>query len=95
MMQSSGAIQKQQSQITMMTSSPPLLTYKFKEYFEVIKVIGRGGFGKVLEAKNKLDGVVYAVKQIKLKEKGVTIDKVFFHEFSLNFSVNFYLCFFR
>lgn len=57
--------------------SPSMITgTRFNHYFEVIRVLGRGGFGQVFEAKNKLDGCVYALKQIKLKEKDVSMEKV-------------------
>jgi translation initiation factor 2-alpha kinase 1 len=40
---------------------------RYSADFEQVKTIGRGGFGSVVEAKNKLDGVRYAVKRINLK----------------------------
>jgi serine/threonine protein kinase len=43
--------------------------------------LGRGGFGQVFEAKNRLDGVVYALKQIKLKENDVSMEKVSHNSF--------------
>jgi serine/threonine protein kinase len=36
---------------------------RYKQEFEEIKVLGRGGFGIVLEAKNRLDGQYYAIKK--------------------------------
>jgi hypothetical protein len=38
---------------------------RYKQEFEEIKMIGRGGFGIVLEAKNRLDGQNYAIKKGK------------------------------
>ena len=43
-------------------------TSRFASDFEVIGYIGKGGFGQVLKVRNKLDGVLYAVKIIKVRE---------------------------
>jgi len=48
---------------------PPNTLYDFKN-FEILKigkrvnVIGRGSFGEVLAAKNKLNNQIYAIKQV-------------------------------
>jgi hypothetical protein len=34
--------------------------------FEELGMLGRGGFGSVMKVRNKLDGLTYAVKRIKL-----------------------------
>ncbi|XP_037071129.1 eukaryotic translation initiation factor 2-alpha kinase 3-like [Pollicipes pollicipes] len=39
---------------------------RFLEDFEPVQCLGRGGFGVVFEAKNRLDGHNYAVKRIRL-----------------------------
>ncbi|KAF9969485.1 hypothetical protein BGZ73_008146 [Actinomortierella ambigua] len=39
---------------------------RYKSDFEEIEFLGRGGFGEVVKARNKLDGRFYAVKKIKL-----------------------------
>ena len=39
---------------------------KFKEKYEVIKEIGSGGFGIVLEAKEKLTDAYVAIKRVKI-----------------------------
>lgn len=39
---------------------------RFQSDFEVLGKLGKGGFGEVVKARNKLDGVVYAVKIIKV-----------------------------
>jgi hypothetical protein len=41
------------------------VTSRYKQEFEEVKVVGRGGFGIVLEAKNRLDGQNYAIKKGK------------------------------
>ncbi|GMT26133.1 hypothetical protein PFISCL1PPCAC_17430, partial [Pristionchus fissidentatus] len=50
----------------------------FAEDFELVNVIGRGGFGYVFEARNILDGAKYAVKRIELckKNKGKLLKEV-------------------
>ncbi|KAI9205674.1 kinase-like domain-containing protein [Polychytrium aggregatum] len=39
---------------------------RYKMDFEEIDFLGRGGFGQVVKARNKIDGRFYAIKQIKL-----------------------------
>uniref|UniRef100_H2Z6J2 non-specific serine/threonine protein kinase n=1 Tax=Ciona savignyi TaxID=51511 RepID=H2Z6J2_CIOSA len=46
---------------------------RYKEEYDEIEVIGYGAFGKVYKAINKIDGQVYAVKQIKCKSNGSEI----------------------
>lgn len=36
--------------------------------FQIVKIIGRGGFGKVFLVKNRLNGKYYAMKSIKKEE---------------------------
>ena len=43
---------------------------RFEEDFEKCKVLGSGCFGTVYHCLNRLDGLEYAVKTIKLKNKG-------------------------
>ena len=40
-------------------------TSRFRQEFQVLDVVGRGGFGRVLHTKNSLDGCHYAVKMIR------------------------------
>jgi hypothetical protein len=40
---------------------------RFQTDFEVLGKLGKGGFGEVVKARNKLDGVVYAIKIIKVR----------------------------
>lgn len=47
--------------------APTLGSYsRFQSDFEVLGKLGKGGFGEVVKARNKLDGVVYAIKIIKV-----------------------------
>lgn len=41
---------------------------RFKEEFEEIDELGKGGFGSVYEVRNKLDGRRYAIKKIQLAD---------------------------
>ncbi|KAJ2506785.1 hypothetical protein IWW47_001412 [Coemansia sp. RSA 2052] len=47
---------------------------RYHDDFVQLRTLGRGGFGRVFEARNKLDGRQYAVKQIRVKGQ-VTADK--------------------
>ena len=49
---------------------------RFDEDFEFIQEIGKGGFGRVLEAKHKLSDQNYAIKIIKLPVKDESQKKV-------------------
>ena len=41
-------------------------TSRYQTDFEELEVLGRGGFGVVVKAMNKLDGRYYAIKKIKI-----------------------------
>ncbi|XP_054653930.1 interferon-induced, double-stranded RNA-activated protein kinase [Dunckerocampus dactyliophorus] len=44
---------------------------RFKEDFDFLEDIGKGGFGKVFKAKHKLEGKNYAVKVVSCEEKSI------------------------
>lgn len=46
-----------------------LLHFSFYQDFELISVLGKGGFGLVMDVKNKIDDCHYAVKRICLHEE--------------------------
>jgi len=39
---------------------------RYANDFEEISTVGRGGFGQVVKVRNRLDGMIYAVKKVKL-----------------------------
>ncbi|KAI9476503.1 MAG: kinase-like domain-containing protein, partial [Benjaminiella poitrasii] len=41
-------------------------TSRYKADFEEIEFLGKGGFGEVIKARNRLDGRLYAIKKIRL-----------------------------
>lgn len=56
--------------------------------FEVIGMIGQGGFGHVFKVQNKLDGCFYAVKQILLKSANKHTNKKLTREVKLLSKLN-------
>ncbi|KAI9015775.1 kinase-like domain-containing protein [Phycomyces nitens] len=47
-------------------STHGLASSRYKTDFEEMEYLGKGGFGEVIKAKNKLDGRLYAIKKIRL-----------------------------
>ena len=56
---------------TPLPKPPPALPYysRFHTDFEVVELLGKGGFGEVFKVRNKVDRLYYAVKRIKLTRK--------------------------
>ncbi|XP_050696930.1 eukaryotic translation initiation factor 2-alpha kinase 3-like isoform X2 [Eriocheir sinensis] len=46
------------------------LSNRYEEEFEEVMVLGDGGFGHVVKARNRLDGCCYAIKIIDMEDKG-------------------------
>eukprot|EP00871_Galdieria_phlegrea_P001851 jgi/Galph1/2667/GphlegSOOS_G1354.1 len=42
---------------------------RYREDFEYLRLLGRGGFGSVMKVRNKLDGRIYALKRVALTER--------------------------
>ncbi|KAH7681287.1 Non-specific serine/threonine protein kinase protein [Dioscorea alata] len=58
-------------------SSSSLPNSRYLSDFEEVNSLGHGGFGHVVLCKNKLDGRLYAVKKIRLKDKSPHVnDKI-------------------
>ncbi|TFK91310.1 Serine/threonine-protein kinase [Polyporus arcularius HHB13444] len=57
--------------------APPTARHasRWKEDWEELEILGRGGFGQVVKARNKIDNRIYAVKKVKLRDVGN--DKIF------------------
>jgi len=53
------------------TSDSVLLDLKsrYQNEYDEIEALGKGGFGQVYKARNRLDGQLYAIKKIKLQSK--------------------------
>jgi hypothetical protein len=50
---------------------------RYREDFEEVRPLGKGAFGQVTCVRNRLDGVHYAIKKIRLKtEKKFNLEKV-------------------
>lgn len=49
---------------------------RYQTDFEQISCLGEGGFGKVLKVRNRLDGMFYAIKVIKLEKESLLNKKV-------------------
>lgn len=47
-------------------------TSRYKEEFQQLERLGKGGFGSVYKVKNKLDSREYAVKKVHLSEKDLS-----------------------
>ncbi|XP_016972329.1 eukaryotic translation initiation factor 2-alpha kinase isoform X1 [Drosophila rhopaloa] len=58
------------------THSGEHYTSRFQSDFELMQCLGRGGFGVVFEAKNKLDENRYAIKRITLPNKDSSRQRV-------------------
>ena len=56
------------------SAQPASASSRYHTDFEEEKLIGRGGFGEVVRARNRLDGQRYAVKKIKLDSRGSQIN---------------------
>lgn len=57
-------------------SSANQFTSRFSTDFETVQCLGKGGFGVVFEAKNKLDDCNYAIKRIVLPNRQESRDRV-------------------
>ena len=56
--------------------SPAPVQSRYTEDFSEVKVLGRGGYGKVFLALHKFDGRSYAVKRVDLESSGEEFEKI-------------------
>ncbi|XP_014673320.1 PREDICTED: eukaryotic translation initiation factor 2-alpha kinase 4-like [Priapulus caudatus] len=56
---------------------------RLKNEFEILKFLGKGGFGDVIKVRNKLDSCVYAIKRIPLNPKSRQLNKKITREVKL------------
>jgi serine/threonine protein kinase len=49
---------------------------RFKNEFERLEMLGRGGFGSVFKCKNRLDGRMYAVKEVRISSAKQYADRL-------------------
>ncbi|KAI8820164.1 kinase-like domain-containing protein [Fimicolochytrium jonesii] len=49
---------------------------RYSEDFEEMNVLGRGAFGRVYRVRNRLDGIEYAVKKVRLKLGTNTLERI-------------------
>ncbi|KAG1682245.1 eIF-2-alpha kinase GCN2 [Nymphon striatum] len=56
---------------------------RIKEEFQIIKWLGKGGFGDVVKVQNKLDGGIYAIKRIPLNPSSRLLNKKITREVKL------------
>ncbi|KAJ2597808.1 eukaryotic translation initiation factor 2-alpha kinase [Coemansia sp. RSA 1722] len=53
---------------------------RYRADFEEIEFLGKGGFGSVVKARNRIDGRYYAIKKIKLDARDTESNKKIFRE---------------
>ncbi|PVD30201.1 hypothetical protein C0Q70_09463 [Pomacea canaliculata] len=74
---SSGSLVSEDSKPTLAVVQPPAdYQSRFATDFECLECLGKGGFGIVFKAKNKVDDQQYAVKRISLPKSEGAKDKV-------------------
>ncbi|KAK3272557.1 hypothetical protein CYMTET_19157 [Cymbomonas tetramitiformis] len=59
---------------------PPAGLSRYHSDFRELSAIGKGGFGQVWEVLNRLDGRKYAIKKIRMAERGPTLNSKILRE---------------
>ncbi|XP_013386608.1 eIF-2-alpha kinase GCN2 isoform X2 [Lingula anatina] len=71
------------SDLHIFTTCDPSGHSRLYNEFEILKALGKGGFGDVIKVRNRLDGRVYAIKRIPLNPKNKQLTRKITREVKL------------
>lgn len=64
-------------------ANAPAYFSRYKTDFDELGILGKGGFGEVVKARNKVDNRIYAIKKVKLDSRDVESSKKLLREVQL------------